>query len=70
MPELTIQYELEKRYRRVLAGFVLQGTSLNAWCRGAGVKRQNATKALMDQWKGPRAQQVLARILDAAGVHQ
>ena len=56
------------RHRLVRAAFVAKGSSLKAWCEQEGVKRQNADKALMDQWKGPKASAIVTRILEATGV--
>ena len=44
-----------------------QGTSLNVWCKGQGMARQNADKALFGQWKGPSASEPVKRILAASG---
>lgn len=60
----------EKLLRCVRAGFVTQGSSLNAWCALAGVKRQNAAKALSGEWAGPKASVLVTRIKEAAGVKQ
>lgn len=66
----NIPESLTKRHRRVRAGFVAQGTSFRAWCLREGVKRQNADKALLQQWKGPKATALVERILLAAGVDE
>ena len=49
-----IAEELRQRHRLVRAGFTAQGTSFQAWCNQEGVTRQNAHKALMNRWKGPK----------------
>lgn len=68
MPNENIPNKLRERQRRVRAGFVVQGTSLTAWCKERGVKHQNARKALDEEWTGPKAKTLVAEILEAAGV--
>ncbi len=68
MSDVNIAEELRHRHRLVRAGFTTQGTSFQAWCNQEGVTRQNADKALMNQWKGPKAAALVARILEAAKV--
>jgi lambda repressor-like predicted transcriptional regulator len=68
MPNANIQDHLLFRHRLIRAGFVAQGTSLQAWCKQEGVKRQNAEKALKQTWKGPKAADLVTRILEAARV--
>lgn len=68
--ELTLPENLEKRYKRVRAGFVGQGTSLSAWCKAHEVKHQNAHKALMLTWTGPKASALVDEILNAVGVSE
>ncbi|RKS51677.1 hypothetical protein BDE18_0934 [Paracoccus pantotrophus] len=46
--------------------FAARGTSLHAWCQESGVKMQNARASLLGQWRGPKAQQLIERILEAA----
>ena len=58
----------KQRHRLVRAAFIAQGTSFQAWCIQEGVTRQNADKALMNQWQGPKASTLIARILQAAKV--
>jgi hypothetical protein len=48
----------------VRAGFVLQGTSLNAWCRTNGFDTAHVSKALMGEWKtGKKTQAVRALLI-------
>ena len=68
MSDVNIAEELRHRHRLVRAGFIAQGSSFQAWCVREGVTRQNAGKALMNQWKGPKASALVARILEAAKV--
>jgi hypothetical protein len=58
----------QKRQNLIKAGFIMQGTSLHAWCIANGVKPQNASKALLGQWTGPKAADLVQRILVASGV--
>ncbi|AVL53258.1 hypothetical protein CEP88_12000 [Roseobacter denitrificans] len=66
MSDVKIPDHLRQRHRQVRAGFIVQGTSLQEWCRSAGVKRQNADKALLGQWQGEKASNLVQRILAAA----
>lgn len=52
----------------IRAGFVAQGTSLNAWCLAEGVKPTNAYKALAGKWTGPKATALIERLAQAARV--
>ena len=70
MPAVNISHNFSLRQRRVRAGFLLQGTSLNSWCKEAGIARQNADQVLLGQWKGPKASALMVRILAAAGVEE
>ena len=67
MCDVKITENGRQRHRGVRAGFVAQGTSLNAWCRANGVTRQSADKALNGAWTGPGAEALVGRILQAAG---
>ena len=68
MSDAMLSDNLLLRHRLVRAAFVAKGLSLKAWCEQEGVKRQNVNKALMDQWKGPKASAIVTRILEATGV--
>ena len=59
-----------ERYRRIRASFVAKGTSLAAWCNAHGVKHQNAHKALMGTWTGPKATALVTEILRTVGVDE
>lgn len=52
----------------ILAGFVLQGSSLRAWCIANDVQPQNAHKALSGTWRGPKATELVHRIRTASGI--
>lgn len=55
-------------YLQVRAGFVIKNTSFNAWCKKNNVLRPNAHKALIGEWKGPKARELVAKITSAAGL--
>ncbi|KAB2927397.1 MAG: hypothetical protein F9K25_14305 [Candidatus Contendobacter sp.] len=55
-------------YLKVRAGFIAQGISFNRWCRQNGVLRENARKAMLGQWAGPKGREVRQRLLREAGV--
>jgi len=60
--------EGKARYLAVRAGFVCQGTTLNAWCRQNGTHIQNVREAFFGRWKGNRASSLVARVTEAAEV--
>ena len=68
MTNENLPENFKQRQRLVRAGFIAQGTSFQAWCVQESVTRQNADKALMNQWKGQKASELVARILEAAKV--
>lgn len=49
MLDVDISESLRQRHRRVRAGFMLQGSSLPAWCKAQGIARQNVDQALFGQ---------------------
>lgn len=51
---------------RITAGFVLQGTTLTAWCRQEGVHRPNLIKAIKGEWKGPTAAALVNRVAECS----
>jgi hypothetical protein len=51
---------------QIRAGFVIQGTSFNAWCEKNGVDKKNATRAINRQWDGPKARALVERIRAAS----
>ncbi|MDZ4378783.1 MAG: hypothetical protein U0973_11580 [Xanthomonadaceae bacterium] len=55
-------------YRRVRAGFIVQDTTLNEWCKANAIKAPNARTCLVGSWDGPTARQLRARICEAAGL--
>lgn len=68
MTDANLPENIKQRHRLVRAGFTAQGTSFQAWCVQEGITRPNADKALLQQWKGPKASELVARILEAAKV--
>jgi len=55
-------------YLRARAGFVGQGTTLNAWCKKNGTHIQNVRDAFLGRWTGEKATLLMARVTKAAGV--
>ena len=54
--------------RAVLAGFILQGSTLGQWCRANRVKHSNARACLFGSWNGPKARELRQEIVAAAGL--
>jgi hypothetical protein len=55
-----------QRHRLVRAGVIAQGTRFKEWCDREGIALQNADKALLNEWKGPKTAEPVVRILEAA----
>jgi hypothetical protein len=55
--------------RSVRAGFVMQGTTLGAYCRNHNIRLQHARSALLGGWNGPKGTQVREQLLQAAGLN-
>jgi hypothetical protein len=53
-------------YLMVRSNFVAQGSTLNAWCRANGVHIQNVREAFFGTWRGPRADELVLRVVEAA----
>lgn len=51
---------------KVKAAFILQGTTLKAWCRRAGIDASYAHKVLAGQNTGPKAKALKTRIVEAS----
>ena len=51
---------------RVRAGFILQGSTLKAWCRGERVDYAYAHKVVDGKTNGPKAKALRQRIVAAA----
>lgn len=54
--------------KAVRAGFVMRGTTLNAWCKKHQIHRSNATGALLGAWRGPKGKAIVAKVTRASGV--
>lgn len=67
MTQASTPTELTERYNAVRGAFTAQGSSLHQWCKSHGVNHQNARKALIGQWQGPKASVLLEQILKASG---
>jgi len=52
----------------VRAGFVRQGTSLNAYCRENDISGKNVHKLLNGNWNGPKAKAIRKKIMEASKV--
>ncbi|POZ49868.1 hypothetical protein [Methylovulum psychrotolerans] len=50
----------------VKAGFVNQGTSLNAWCINNDINQGNATRAVLGVWAGKKGKALRRRIIEAS----
>lgn len=55
-------------YQKVRAGFIVQGTTLNEWCRENGTHIQNVRAVFFGSWKGPKATHLKSRVMLAAGM--
>lgn len=53
---------------QVRAAFVLQGTTLGAWCTAQGIVRQTAVNALVGGWNGPKGRALRQRVITASGL--
>ena len=45
------------------ARLIHEGQSLEEWSKARGVWRQNLTKALLGEWKGPRAEELVSEAI-------
>lgn len=57
-------------YDAVRAGFVVQNTTLNKWCKSNGVLLETARQTLAGLRRGDDAEKLRQRIMRAAGVVQ
>lgn len=58
----------EELHRRVRAGLILAGTSIQRWAEEHDRYPQNVHDALWGRWTGPTAEQVVAEICADAGL--
>lgn len=68
--ECRIHQSLAERHLRVRASLVQKGTSFSGWCRANGVQPPNAYKAMMGEWRGPKADALVQKLCRAAGVEE
>ena len=54
--------------KEVRARLILRGSSLSDWSRKNGVQRQNLTKALSGDWKGPKAEALIQLVKSDLGM--
>lgn len=64
----TTQSEKASHYINIRMAFMLMGSSLHAWCGDEGIHMQNARAAILGQWSGPKAIQLIEKIEIAAGI--
>ena len=55
-----------ERLNRIKAGFLLQGTTLTAWCRDQGIHRPNLVMAAQGKRRGPAAEKLVEHAEAAA----
>lgn len=51
---------------QVRTGFILQNTTLTAWCRNNNVHISKARQTLYGTWDGPKARELRSQIVKAA----
>lgn len=61
---------LAARYKRVRAAFLLRDSSLHAWCASNGIAMPNARAAMLQEWNGPRAKEVVRQIIRDAEIQE
>jgi hypothetical protein len=49
-------------YSTVRGILITNGTNLNEWCNANGLKRQSVEKVLKGDWRGKRADELLALV--------
>jgi len=55
-------------HEAIIGAFRANGTNFDQWCREAGIKPTVARQATFGQSRGPNGQDVLARMIEAAGM--
>lgn len=50
---------------RIRAGFILKGSSFNAWCRSNGVVRRTAEQSISGEIQSENAKQLVQKALEA-----
>lgn len=56
--------------KQVRAALVLQGLSFSEYCRRNDVVRQNVAAAISGRWTGPKAEEVVEKVLRDLGFPQ
>lgn len=62
------QQDGNKLLLEIRTGFVGRGTSFSKWCTENGIKRQNARAAILGEWTGPKAREVVQVLSAASGL--
>jgi len=52
--------------QHVRAGFIRQGSSLNAYCRDNSIDNSNVYKALIGNWNGKKAKALRDKLIEAS----
>lgn len=66
--ELLESKNLMDELKEVRAGFVRQGTSLNAYLKDSELHQGNTYKAYDGSWNGKKAQELRERLAKASGI--
>jgi hypothetical protein len=56
----------EKLLLQVRTDFILQGTTLTAWCRSHRIHTSNARQALLGSWNGAKGKALREKLLKAS----
>lgn len=67
-PEPESAREGADLYRLIRAAFVQQGRTMQAFADSQGVTHQNCRRAIIGDWKGPKAGAIRAAAIAAAGL--
>lgn len=55
-------------YDKVRAAFIVQGTTLSAWCRGHNIKQTHAKSSLYGSWNGPKGSELRKQLIKESRV--
>jgi len=58
----------QELYNRVRAGFILQNTTLGAWCRNNSVIQTNAKSCLHGTWSGRKGKNLRERLVKESNI--
>lgn len=70
MPRVSEEETVDQRNAQIRSAFVARGTSFHAWCLTSGINPNNARKAVIGKWTGPKARQLVSQIMFAAGLKE